>query len=61
LNNVDKLASDLDQPFTKKDFVEAIKKLKNNKATSFDLVSNEILKNGFEPLSKPLLLIFNTI
>ena len=60
-NNVDQLASDLDQPFNKKDFVEAIKRLKNNKATSFDLVSNEMLKNGFEPISQPILLVFNTI
>ena len=60
-NNVDKLSSNLDQPFTKKDFIEAVRKLKNNKATCFDQVSNEMLKNGSEPLAKPLLLIFNTI
>ena len=36
--NVDQLATTLDQPFTKKDIIEAIRKLKNNKATSFDKV-----------------------
>ena len=51
--NVDHLASEMDQPFSKKDFIEAIKRLKNNKATSFDQVSNEMLKNGSEPLSNP--------
>ena len=51
----------MDQPFSKKDFIEAIKRLKNNKATSFYQVSNEMLKNDSEPLSNPLLLIFNTI
>ena len=59
--NVDQLATTLDQPFTKKDIIEAIRKLKNNKVTSFDKVSNEMLKFGSEPLTKPLLLIFNTI
>ena len=59
--NVDRFASELDRPFSDKDFKEAVQFLKNNKATSFDLISNEMLKNGAEPLSKPLLLLFNTI
>ena len=61
MNNVDNLASELDDPFSKKEYSEAIKRLKNNKATSFDLISNEMLKNGLEPMSQPLLLVFNTI
>ena len=60
-DNVDNLVSELDQHFVKKDYLEAIKRLKNNKATSFDQISNEMIKNGMEPLSKPLLLLFNTI
>ena len=60
--NVDRFSSpELDLPFVKRDFVEAIRQLKNNKATSFDQISNEMIKNGFEQLSSPLLLLFNTI
>ena len=59
--NINSFDSDLDYSFTKKELVNAIKKLKNNKATSFDKISNEMLKYGIEPLSKGLLLIFNTI
>ena len=53
--------SDLDFRITKKELIKYIKLLKNNKATSFDGISNEMLKAGMGPLSKPLLLLFNTL
>ena len=59
--NVDNLATELEQPITKKELLKAVKNLKNNKSTSFDCISNEMLKNGIEPLAKSILLLFNTI
>ena len=59
--HVDNLDSGLDFPFTKKELMRSIKNLKNNKATSFDRISNEMLKYGVEPLSNCFLLMFNTI
>ena len=59
--NVENISSDLDNLITKSELIKAIKRLKNNKSTSFDKISNEMLKHGLEPLSKSLLLIFNTI
>ena len=58
--NVDKISSELDHPFTKKEFLFSVKNLKNNKATSFDCISNEMLKAGVETLHSVILPIFNT-
>lgn len=55
------ISSELDEPFTKKELMSALKVLKNNKASSFDKISNEMLKSGANTLNKPLLLLFNTI
>ena len=60
-NNIDNIASEMEQPITKKELLRSIKCLKNNKSTSFDGISNEMLKHGIEPLSKSILLLFNTI
>ena len=60
-NNVDQLSTEMDNPVTKTELVRAIRFLKNNKATSFDKISNEMIKHGIERLSKCLLLIFNTV
>ena len=59
--HLDIVESDLDFPFTKKELLCSVKNLKNNKATSFDGIANEMLKYGVEPLSNCLLLMFNTI
>ena len=40
------LSTELDHPFTRLEVEKAIKLLKNNKATGFDIVSNEMLKQG---------------
>ena len=58
--NVDKISSELDHPFTKKEFLFSVKNLKNNIATSFDCISNEMLKAGVETLHSVILPIFNT-
>jgi hypothetical protein len=59
--NCDKARSCLDQPFTRTELLATIKGLKNNKAISFDLVSNEMLKTSKLIISSQLLSIFNLI
>ena len=59
--NCDKARSCLDQPFTRTELLATIKGLKNNKAISFDLVSNEMLKTSKLIISSQLLIIFNSI
>ena len=61
INNVDNLATELEQPITKQELLRSVKHLKNNKSTSFDCISNEMFKHGIEPLAKSILLLFNTI
>ena len=59
--NVDNFPTELDHPFSKSDFLEVVKTLKNNKSSSFDGILNEMLKVGAETLHLVLLPIFNTI
>ena len=60
-NNIDQLCSNLDEPFSKQELLSCVKKLKNNKASAFDLVNNEMLKLSFETMHSPIILLFNTI
>jgi len=53
--------SELDLPFTRSELIKAISSLKNNKATSFDRVSNEMLKTGKLVIVNQLLSLFNAI
>ena len=53
--------SELDNPITRAEIIQEISCLKNNKAISFDRVSNEILKAGKLVLVEPLLKLFNPI
>ena len=55
------LSSELDNPISRDELLKCIRKLKNNKATGFDCISNEMLKYSTDTLSRPLLLLFNTI
>ena len=48
------------EKFTKKDLKLAISRLKNNKSSSFDMICNEMLKEGADVLADPLLLLFNS-
>ena len=59
--NKDKFVSELDSRFTEQNIKSAIKSLKNNKASSFDSVLNEMLKCGAPVLSKAFLTFFNKI
>ena len=59
--NCDKNKSCLDQPITKCEILRAISGLKNNKAISFDRVSNEMIKSSKLIISNQLLYLFNGI
>ena len=53
--------SELGVPFTKEELLVAIKGLKNNKSTSLDQVSNEMLKTFGKILPDSFLFLFNKI
>ena len=61
LQNSDSVRTELDNPITRAEIIEEISSLKNNKAISFDRISNEILKAGKLVLANPLLKLFNPI
>ena len=60
-DNCDNLTSFLDEPFTKDELQKSVKKLKNNKSTSFDNISNEMIKCAFPFMDEAFLLLFNKI
>ena len=45
-NNWDIFTPDINIPFTRSDLISSLKQLKNNKASSFDQISNEMLKTS---------------
>ena len=55
------LKTELDNPFTKSELLGGLKGLKNNKASSFDQISNEMLKVGGKIILEPLLKLFNSV
>ena len=59
--NFDKHKTELDIPISRSEIIEEISNLDNNKAISFDRISNEILKAGKLVIAKPLLNLFNPI
>ena len=60
-SNIDECRSDLDLPFTRSELLATISRLKNNKAISFDRVSNEMIKTSKLVITNQLLALFNTI
>ena len=60
-SEVDLFRTDLDQHFTKAELLKGLKGLRNNKASSFDQISNEMLKVGGNIIIEPLLKLFNSI
>jgi hypothetical protein len=58
--NIDLLQTELDRPFSREELRNVIKCLKNNKATSFDQVCNEMLKSCGPVMESAMLLLFNT-
>ena len=55
------MKTELDNPFTKSELLNGLKGLKNNKASSFDQISNEMLKVGGKIILEPLLKLFNSV
>ena len=51
----------LNNNISAREIFDAIKNLKNNKSSSIDLISNEMLKNGTHFLIDPLVKLFNLI
>ena len=60
-DNIDNLCSNLDEPFSKQELISCVKNLKNNKASGFDLINNEMLKLSIGTMHSPIMLLFNTI
>ena len=59
--NCDQYESELSRPFTKSEFLKGVSGLANNKATSFDKISNEILKAAKLVIANPVVKLFNSI
>ena len=59
--NCDNLSSELDPKITRAEFLQSVSTLDNNKATSFDQISNEMLKSSKLILSDPILSVFNSV
>ena len=59
--NCEKFKSNLDLKFTRSQILEGISTLENNKASSFDRITNEMLKTGKLVFVGPLGILFNAI
>ena len=59
--NIDNFQNELSEPFSTLELSSALKELKNNKASSFDRISNEMLKTGGKILKNAFLRLFNSI
>ena len=59
--NCDSFQNELDVKITKNELLSCIKTLDNNKSTSFDRVSNEMLKSAKLILADPILRLFNSL
>ena len=53
--------NELDNPITDTELKQIVKKLKNKKSASLDLVKNEMIKASYEILSSIYLKLFNLI
>ena len=58
--NCDKVKSEIGLKITKSEFLSSVSSLDNNKSTSFDKISNEMLKTGKLILADPILTLFNS-
>ena len=63
LNDYEKLnqTCNLDYELTEKEILAACQKLKNNKASSYDLIRNEMLKSAIPFMCKPVMQAFNIV
>ena len=60
-DNIDLTRNELNEPFTLEELSSGLKGLKNNKSSSFDRISNEMLKTGGRILKTVFLKLFNSI
>ena len=60
-DNIDTNINELNHPFSLEELSKGLKDLKNNKASSFDRISNEMLKTGGKILKSGFLRLFNSI
>ena len=61
LKNVERLKTKLDEKISVEEFDFALKNLKNNKASSFDRITNEILKTSGKIYKSAFMHLFNSI
>ena len=59
--NCDQVESELGVKITKSEFLASVSSLDNNKSTSFDKISNEMLKAGKLILAEQILVLFNSV
>ena len=59
--NFDSLQTEMELPFTKTELLKGLKGLKNNKASYFYQISNEMLKVGGRIIFEPILKLFNLV
>ena len=59
--NCEAAKSGLDMPFSRSELLASISALKSNKAVSFDMISNEMLKSSKLTITNQLLSLFNSI
>ena len=60
-NDIDQLENELSDPFVASELTRALKELKNNKASSFDQITNEMLKTSGTIVKHAFLHLFNAI
>ena len=60
-NNINSIENELNTSFSSAEVSAGLKDLKNNKATSFDKISNEMLKTGGKIVQNAFLKMFNSI
>ena len=58
-NNINSIENELNTSFSSAEVSAGLKDLKNNKATSFDMISNEMLKTGGKIVQNAFLKMFN--
>ena len=59
--NCDNFESELGLKFTRSELLKGISSLGNNKSSTFDSISNEMLKTGKQVIAEPILKLFNAI
>ena len=60
-NNINLIENELNEPFTLLELLTGVKGLKNNKASSFDRITNEILKTSGKIYKSAFMHLFNSI